>query len=135
VVQRPSPGAGAAHPRLQDLLAHAGGRLGGQVQQDRQLRAVVQPPADEVQRIGIEYGAELRVGEPEPVRQQRGSAQKSWFSPPKTSLTESSVKIRRIESVSSSAQERTRTLSGAPARSGIVSVTTISSNPADDRFS
>ena len=62
-------------------------------------------------------------------------AQNSWFSPPKTSLTESSVKIRRIESVSRSAQESTRMLSGAPGRSGIVSVTTICSKPAAARFS
>ena len=42
------------------------------------------------------------------------SNQNSWFSPPKTSLTLSSVKMRRIESVSSSAQLSTRRLSGAP---------------------
>ena len=39
-----------------------------------------------------------------------------------------------IESVSSSAQERTLMLSGAPARSGIVSVTTICSKPAASMF-
>jgi len=61
--------------------------------------------------------------------------QKSWFSPPKTSETESSVKIRRIESVSSSAQLSTRRLSGGPGRSGIVSVTTICSKPDAARFS
>jgi hypothetical protein len=41
----------------------------------------------------------------------------------------------RIESVSSSAQDRTLMLSGAPARSGIVSVTTICSIPASAMFS
>ena len=65
----------------------------------------------------------------------RVSNQNSWFSPPKTSLTLSSVKMRRIESVSSSAQLSTRRLSGAPARSGIVSVTTICSKPEAARFS
>ena len=45
------------------------------------------------------------------------------------------MKIRRIESVSSSAQESTRMFSGAPSRSGIVSVTTICSNGALRRCS
>ena len=45
------------------------------------------------------------------------------------------MKIERIESVRRSAQERTRTLSGAPGRSGIVSVTTICSKFAEARFS
>ena len=40
--------------------------------------------------------------------------QNSWFSPPNTSLTDPSVKIWRIELVSRSAQDSTRTLSGAP---------------------
>src|SRR5207302_1323604 len=44
----------------------------------------------------------------------RRFSQNSWFSPPKTSLTEPSVKIWRIELVSRSAHDRTRTLSGAP---------------------
>jgi len=63
------------------------------------------------------------------------NAQNSWFSPPKTSLTESSVKMRRIESVSSSAHESTRMVSGAPGRNGIVSVTTTCSKPDEARFS
>ena len=96
---------------------------------------MVQLAGDQLERIRGEHRAELLVREAEPLGQLGGLAQKSWFSPPKTSLTESSVKIRRIESVSSSEQERTRTLSGAPARSGIVSVTTISSKPAPARFS
>jgi hypothetical protein len=54
-------------------------------------------------------------------------AQKSWFSPAKISLTESSVKMRRIESAKVLAVERTVMLSGAPGRSGRVSVTTICS--------
>src|SRR5947209_4725534 len=62
-------------------------------------------------------------------------AQNSWFSPPKTWLTEPSVKIWRIELVSRSAQERTRTFSGALGGSGIVSVTTTCSSPAAPRFS
>ena len=41
-------------------------------------------------------------------------AQNSWFSPPKTSLTERSLKMLRIASVSMSAQESWRMLRGAP---------------------
>ena len=55
------------------------------------------------------------------------AAQKSWFSPAKISETESSVKMRRIESAKVPAVESTVMLSGAPGRSGIVSVTTICS--------
>ena len=54
-------------------------------------------------------------------------AQNSWFSPAKISLTEWSVKMRRIESAKVLAVERTVMLSGAPGRSGSVSVTTICS--------
>jgi hypothetical protein len=45
------------------------------------------------------------------------------------------VKIRRIESVSRSAHDSSWMFSGAPGRSGIVSVTTIFSKPASTRFS
>jgi hypothetical protein len=58
------------------------------------------------------------------------SAQKSWFSPANISDTESSAKMRRIESARVWAAERTTMLSGLPARSwAIVSVTTIRSIP------
>ena len=62
-------------------------------------------------------------------------AQNSWFSPPNTSLTEPSVKMRRIESVRMSAQGSTCTLSGAPGGAGMVSVTTIRSKGPRARFS
>src|SRR5919199_2364541 len=58
-----------------------------------------------------------------------GGAQKVWFSPPKTSLTEVSVTIRLIVSARRSEQERTTTLSGAPGGGATVSVTTICSKP------
>ena len=58
-----------------------------------------------------------------------GGGQNSWFSPPNTSDTESSVKMRRIESAKVLAVESTVMLSGAPGRSGSVSVTTICSMP------
>ncbi len=58
---------------------------------------------------------------------QGGGPQKSWFSPAKISETESSVKMRRIESAKVPAVESTVMLSGAPGRSGSVSETTIRS--------
>jgi hypothetical protein len=58
-----------------------------------------------------------------------GQGQKSWFSPAKISETESSVKMRRIESAKVPAVESTVMLSGAPGRSGSVSETTIRSIP------
>ena len=56
-------------------------------------------------------------------------AQNSWFSPAKISETESSVKMRRIESAKVPAVESTVMLSGAPGRNGSVSETTIRSIP------
>jgi hypothetical protein len=128
---------GGAHPALEDFRAGTLRGLFGQREQDRQLRLVVELAAENAERIGVEDRQQLVVGEPEPVLQQGGGGggQKSWFSPPKTSDTESSVKIRRIESVSRSAQESTWMFSGAPGRRGIVSVTTIFSKPAASRFS
>jgi hypothetical protein len=58
-----------------------------------------------------------------------GQGQKSWFSPAKISETESSVKMRRIESAKVPAVESTVMFSGEPGRSGIVSLTTICSIP------
>jgi hypothetical protein len=129
--------AADANPALEDAVARPLGGLLGQRQQDRQLGLVVEVAADQLQRVGAEDGQQLVVGQPEAVLQQRGGGggQNSWFSPPNTSDTLSSVKIRRIESVSRSAQDRTWMLSGAPVRNGIVSVTTIFSKPAASRFS
>jgi hypothetical protein len=129
--------AGGTDPAAQDALPRALDGLLGQRQQDRQLRLVLEIAAEDGQRVGVEDRQQLVVGEPEAVLQQcgGGGGQNSWFSPPKTSDTESSVKIRRMESVSRSAQDRTWMLSGAPGRSGIVSVTTIFSKPAASRFS
>jgi hypothetical protein len=128
-VQRASVAAAGADPAPQDARPRALGRLLGQRQEDRQLGLVVE--------VAVEDRQQLVVGEPEPVLQERGGGggQNSWFSPPKTSDTESSVKIRRIESVSRSAHDSTWMLSGAPGCSGIVSVTTIFSKPAASRFS
>ncbi len=128
---------GGADPALEDFGTGALRGLLGQREQDRQLWLVVELAAQDAQRIGVKDRQQLVVGESEPVLQQSGGGggQKSWFSPPKTSDTESSVKIRRIESVSRSAQESTWMFSGAPGRSGIVSVTTIFSKPAASRFS
>lgn len=85
----------------------------GEREQDGQLRPVVEIVADQAERVGVEDPEQLLVGEAQALLKVAGGAQNSWFSPPNTSDTESSVKIRRIESVSRSAQGRTRTLSGA----------------------
>ena len=129
--------ARGADPAAQHAVAGALGGLLGEREEDRQLRLVVEVAAEHRERVGVQDGQQLVVGEAEAVLQQRGGGggQKSWFSPPKTSDTESSVKIRRIESVSRSAHDSTWMLSGAPARSGMVSVTTIFSKPAEARFS
>ena len=92
-------------------------------------------PRGRLFRLGSRTIVALVVARPENRLKRRAFPQNSWFSPPKTSLTEPSVKIWRIELVRSSAQERTRTFSGAPGGSGIVSVTTICSRPAAARFS
>ena len=78
---------------------------------------MVEVVGDDRQRVLVEDREELVVAEAEPSLKSRCS-QKSWFSPPKTSDTESSVKMRRIESVSRSAHGSTRMLSGAPGAAG-----------------
>jgi len=133
-VERAPLRAGGAQPALEDRGAGALLGLGQQVEQDRQLGAMVEVAADQVERIGVERREQLLVGEAEQLLEV-GRAQKSWFSPPNTPLTEPSVKMLRIDSVSRSAQESTRMLSGAPGPSGIVSVTTISSIGEAARFS
>src|SRR6201999_3986435 len=95
--------------------------IGKQVEQDRQLGVVVGLAAHHLHRGGVEHGEQLVVAEPEQLLEVRGAAQNSWFSPPNTSDTESSVKIRRIVSVSRSAQDSTRTFNGGPGPIGIVS--------------
>ena len=136
-VDRAAVAAAGADPAAQHAVARPLGGLLGQREEDRQLGLVVEVAADDRQRVGVEDAEQLVVGEPEAVLQQRcgGGGQNSWFSPPKTSDTESSVKMRRIESVSRSAHDRTWMFSGAPGCSGIVSVTTIFSKPAASRFS
>jgi hypothetical protein len=136
-VDRAAVTAARADPAPQDALPRALGGLLGEREEDRQLGLVVQLAGQDSERIGVQDRQQLVVGEPEAVLQQGGGGggQNSWFSPPKTSDTESSVKIRRMESVSRSAQDRTWMFSGAPGRSGIVSVTTIFSKPASTRFS
>ena len=134
MVKRPALRPVRADPAPEALLAQALRGLGGELQQQRDLGPVVELVRDDRQRVLVEDGEQLVVAEAEASLERCGS-QNSWFSPPNTSLTESSVKIRRIESVSRSAQLSTRMLSGAPGRSGIVSVTTICSKPELARFS
>lgn len=68
---------------------------------------MVQFAGDQLERIGVEDPEQFLVGEAEKVLELCGAAQNSWFSPPKTSDTESSVKMRRIVSVRMSATLRT----------------------------
>jgi hypothetical protein len=109
---------------------------------ERQV-AVGQPEDVELDRVdaGLDGGAEARqrvagrdqvgalVADQPQLAPLPQRAQKSWFSPAKISETESSVKMRRIESAKVLAVESTVMLSGAPGRSGSVSVTTICSIP------
>lgn len=105
-----------------------------QLQQDLHLGPVVLVPRDDGDRVAVEDLQELLVREAEEQLQALG-AQNSWFSPPNTSATESSVKMRRTLSVRRSATESTVMFSGAPDWTGIVSVTTIRSNGLAFRFS
>ncbi len=132
-VERAPGRALAAHPALEHRRAGLLLRVGEQVEQDRQLGPVVEVAADDLERVGVEHHEQLVVVQPQQLL-EAGGAQNSWFSPPNTSDTESSVKMRRIESVSRSAHESTRTLGGASGRIGIVSVTTTCSKFADARF-
>ena len=134
MVERAALRARRSHPAGEAIRAQALGRAGGELQQERDLGPVIQVVGDDGQRVLVEDREQLVVAQAE-ASLEGGGSQNSWFSPPKTSLTESSVKIRRIESVSRSAQLRTRMLSGAPGRSGIVSVTTICSKSELARFS
>ena len=96
-----------ADPRLRRRL------IADQLQEDLHFRAVVLVAGDHGERVGIQDLQQLLIGEAEEQLQALG-AQNSWFSPPKTSATESSVKMRRTLSVSRSATESTVMLSGAP---------------------
>src|SRR4051794_17104995 len=116
------------HPRPRWRL------LAQQLQQDLDLGAQVLLAGDDRDGIAAEDLQQFLVLEAEHGL-EASCAQNSWFSPPNTSATESSVKMRRIESVSRSATDRTVMLSGEPGRIGIVSVVTIRSNGLAARFS
>jgi hypothetical protein len=100
---------------------------------ERQV-GVWQPENVELDRVGTRLDRGLEALQRVAGRDQVGAlvadqSQKSWFSPAKISETESSVKMRRIESAKVPAVVSTLMLSGAPGRSGSVSVTTICSMP------
>ena len=106
-VERASLRSGGAQPAAQER----GVVVLGEGEEDRELGLVVEVARDHGERVLAQDLQQLVVAEAEAGLQERGGGagtQKSWFSPPKTSETESSVKIRRIESVSRSAQESTR---------------------------
>src|SRR5204863_1316454 len=143
--ERDAAGSLATQPGAQDAVADPLGRLVRQVEQDPQLGPVVELARDDRDRVDGQHLAQLVVGEREALHELDGGgghpcaprrrAQKSWFSPPKTSLTDRSLKMLRIESVSRSAHESWRMFEGAPGGSGIVSVTTICSKRDRLRFS
>jgi hypothetical protein len=133
-VERAAGRARGPRPALEHGRAGALLGLREQLEQDWELGLVLELSADQLERIRVQRGQQLLVGEAEQLLQV-GGLQNSWFSPPNTPLTEPSVKMLRIDSVSRSAHESTRMFSGAPGPSGIVSVTTISSNAEAARFS
>src|SRR5688572_13620256 len=90
-----------AQPAAQHRRAGALLGLREQVEQDRQLGLVLERSRQHGERVLVEHAEQLLVGEAQQLLEVAG-AQKSWFSPPKTSDTESSVKMRRIVSVSRS---------------------------------
>jgi hypothetical protein len=61
-IQRPSLRAGGAHPAAQHRVADLLVRVGGQRQQDRQLRPVLELATDQLEWVGVERRAELLVG-------------------------------------------------------------------------
>ena len=113
MVERAAFRARRADPADEPLLAQPLGRPGGELQQQRDLRAVVEVVGDDGECVLVEDREQLVVAQTETSLKGCGS-QNSWFSPPKTSLTESSVKIRRIESVRRSAQLSTCLLYTSP---------------------
>jgi hypothetical protein len=64
--------AGGAEPAAEDAVAGALGGLLGEREEDRELGLVVEVAADEGQRVGVEDGQELVVGEAEAVLQEGG---------------------------------------------------------------
>jgi len=80
-VERPARGPLRAHPPAQHRRAGALLRLREQVEQDRQLRLVVELARDDRERIGVQRRQQLLLAEPEQLLQVlRGRAQNSWFS-------------------------------------------------------
>ena len=120
-VDRPAARAPGPDPAPQHGWAGTLAGLGEQLEEDRQLGAVLELAREQRERVDVERLAELVLGEPEQIHQLRRAlalrrcvarAQNSWFSPPNTWLTDPSVKIWRIELVRRSAQGSTLMLSG-----------------------
>ena len=68
------PRSARPDPAAQRLRADRLGGLRGQHEQDRELRPVIELPGDDGDGIDVEHGAELLVGEPQPVHEVRGRA-------------------------------------------------------------
>lgn len=83
VLDRHAVGPAAAQPAAQRRRADAIGRLGGQREQDREFRPVVELVGDDRQRVDGEHLAQLVVGEAKALHERDGErvhAQNSWFS-------------------------------------------------------
>jgi hypothetical protein len=71
-VDWPAVAAGGADPAAEDAIARTLRGLLGEGEEDRELGLVIEVAADDLQRVRVQDGQELVVGEPEAVLQQRG---------------------------------------------------------------
>jgi hypothetical protein len=71
-VDRAAVAAGGSEPAAEDAVAGAFRGLLGEGEEDRELGLVVEVAADEGQRVGVEDGQQLVVGEAEAVLQEGG---------------------------------------------------------------
>jgi hypothetical protein len=65
-------GPRGADPAAQRRCAEGLLRLGQQGEQDRQLRLVIEVAGDDLERIRVEHGQQLLVGEAQQLLQARG---------------------------------------------------------------
>jgi hypothetical protein len=70
-IDRPAGRSGGANPPLQHRRTRALGRLVKEVEQNRELRAVIELSGEERQRVGIECLTELIIAQAEEVHQSR----------------------------------------------------------------
>jgi hypothetical protein len=80
-VERPSGRTGGSHPAAQHGRAGLLLGLGEEVQEDRQLRLVVELAGDDGERVGVEGPEQLLLAQAQQLLQALcgGRAQNSWF--------------------------------------------------------